>query len=117
MSQISPLQFYKCLADEIRLKSLLLIHQEQELCVCELMEALDESQPKISRHLAQLRTHGLLLDRRQGQWVYYRLHPDLDDWAKQVIEATYTENEGYLSDNILKLKQMQSRPNRASACC
>ena len=57
---MEPVQFYKCLADETRLKSLLLIEKEQELCVCELMAALEESQPKISRHLAQLRKCGLL---------------------------------------------------------
>ncbi len=50
--------FFKALADETRLRSLLLILQQGELCVCELTEALALSQPKISRHLAQLRTQG-----------------------------------------------------------
>lgn len=94
-----------------------MIHQEGELCVCELMEALDESQPKISRHLAQLRTQGLLQDRRQGQWVYYSIHPDLDDWLLRVIEETLLANTDYLSQNLSKLKQMNSRPNRTEACC
>jgi hypothetical protein len=52
---VNPVQFYKCLADETRLRCLLLIEHEQELCVCELMKAIDEIQPKVSRHLAQLR--------------------------------------------------------------
>ena len=72
---IDPLQFFKCLADETRLKSLILIQSEGELCVCELMEALEEIQPKISRHLALLREHKIVLDRRQGQWIYYRFEP------------------------------------------
>ena len=63
---MNPVQFYKCLSDETRLRCLLLIEQEGELCVCELTEALDEIQPKVSRHLAQLRKCELLIDRRQG---------------------------------------------------
>lgn len=70
----SPAEVFKCLADETRVRATLLIVDQGELCVCELMCALADSQPKISRHLAQLRSAGLLLDRRQGQWVYYRLN-------------------------------------------
>jgi DNA-binding transcriptional ArsR family regulator len=44
-------------------------------CACDLCAALDQSQPKISRHLAMLRESGLLLDRKQGKWVHYRLSP------------------------------------------
>ena len=52
---MTPTEFFKHLGDDIRLKSLLLIADEGELCVCELMAALGESsQPKISRHLALL---------------------------------------------------------------
>ena len=46
---MQPVDFYKCLADATRLRCLLLIHEEQELCVCELTAALDEIQPKVSR--------------------------------------------------------------------
>ncbi|ABC27415.1 predicted transcriptional regulator [Hahella chejuensis KCTC 2396] len=79
---MDPLQLFKCLSDETRLRSLLLIQQEGELCVCELTAALDEIQPKISRHLAQLRKCGLLLDSRQGQWVFYRVNPALLAWVE-----------------------------------
>ncbi|MEO9274926.1 metalloregulator ArsR/SmtB family transcription factor [Marinomonas sp. 5E14-1] len=56
---MDPSLFFKALADDTRLRCLLLIKQFTELCVCELMEALNETQPKISRHLAQLRKNGL----------------------------------------------------------
>ncbi len=82
---LQPAQFFKCLADETRLRCLLLLQQRGELCVCELTLALQMSQPNISRHLALLRTCRLLQDRRQGAWVYYRLHPDLPDWALAVL--------------------------------
>ncbi len=82
-----PAHFFKCLADETRLRCLLLLQRRGELCVCELTQALQMSQPKISRHLALLRTCRLLQDRRQGAWVYYQLHPDLPDWALAVLNT------------------------------
>lgn len=114
---MNPVQFYKCLADETRLKSLLLVHHESELCVCELTTALQETQPKISRHLAQLRKGDLLSDRRQGQWVFYRINPDLPDWAKAVLEETAEHNLPYLAENLDNLHQMGDRPERVQACC
>ena len=64
VEHLTPTTVFKCLADETRVRLMLLITREDELCVCELTCALDESQPKVSRHLAQLRNCGLLEDRR-----------------------------------------------------
>lgn len=114
---MNPIQFYKCLADETRLRCMLLIHLEKELCVCELMQALDESQPKISRHLAQLRQCGLLTDRRQGQWVFYSINKTLPEWALSVLSDTATQNEDFLVINQQQLQCMGDRPDRAVACC
>ena len=114
---IEPLSFYKALADETRLKSLMLIHIEGELCVCELMSALDEAQPKISRHLALLRADKILVDRRQGQWIYYRLNPDLPSWAKTVLAQTTESNRPFIKNNLKKLCAMGDRPEREKACC
>lgn len=115
--KIAPLEFYKNLADDTRLKSLLLIHQEKELCVCELTESLQVSQPKISRHLAQLREAGMLLDRREGQWVYYRINPDLPQWALEVLSTTTEENSEYVSEASQNLCCMGNRPLRRFKCC
>lgn len=114
---INPVQFYKCLSDETRLRCVLLIQQESELCVCELTAALDEIQPKISRHLAQLRTCELLVDRRQGQWVFYRINPALPDWAKTVLDTTAQANASFLQGNHKRLNMMGERPERIKACC
>jgi ArsR family transcriptional regulator len=65
-------QLFKALADETRLRILALL-AEGELCVCDLMATLDLPQSTISRHLAYLRNAGLVEDRRQGVWMYYRL--------------------------------------------
>lgn len=114
---MNPVQFYKCLSDETRLRSLLLIESEGELCVCELMEALGEIQPKISRHLAQLRQCGLLVDRKQGQWVFYRINPSLPEWGESVLATTVKDNQDFISDNLKRLKGMGERPERKKACC
>ncbi|MFC3149409.1 metalloregulator ArsR/SmtB family transcription factor [Litoribrevibacter euphylliae] len=112
-----PVNFYKCLADDTRLRCLLLITKEQELCVCELTTAINESQPKISRHLAQLKKCGLLTDRRQGQWIYYRLNPELTDWARDVISSTLDSNTSFIATNLKNLNAMGDRPQRVETCC
>lgn len=98
---IAPEEFFMLLSDETRLRCLLLLHKEKELCVCELCEILGSIQPKISRHLSLLRNSGLVSDERRGQWVYYRLSEKLQPWMKKVI-ATAVENlkntEPYHSD-------------------
>lgn len=114
---MNPIQFYKCLADETRLRCLMLIEHEEELCVCELTEALNESQPKVSRHLAQLRKCELLIDRKQGQWVYYRINPALPAWATSVLHQTNEANRAFLKENLANLFRMGDRPNRVANCC
>ncbi|MFT2097815.1 metalloregulator ArsR/SmtB family transcription factor [Marinomonas sp. 2405UD66-6] len=114
---MDPIQFYKCLSDETRLRSMLLIYLENELCVCELMMALDESQPKVSRHLALLRNCGLLTDRRQGQWVYYKINAALPKWALTTLAETATNNTKFMSINQQRLNDMGDRPERTVTCC
>jgi ArsR family transcriptional regulator len=87
-SLLLPENYFKSLSDETRLRCLMLLYKEGELCVCELTAALELSQPKISRHLAQLRQTGLLVDSRSSQWVYYKINPALPAWALAVLAAT-----------------------------
>lgn len=113
---MSPTEVFKCLADETRTRIALLVSLEQELCVCELTSALEEAQPKISRHLALLRGCGLLEDRRNGQWVYYRLHPQLPEWVKDVLKRTLDSNAEWLRPDVQRLWQMRDRPGRKPVC-
>ncbi|NUW57570.1 MULTISPECIES: metalloregulator ArsR/SmtB family transcription factor [Cronobacter] len=107
MPQFQPLQLFKNLSDETRLSLVLLLREKGELCVCELTSVLRESQPKISRHLALLRDAGLLIDRRDGKWIYYRLSPHMPAWAAAVIEQAYLCQR----DDILQLSQQAERNN------
>jgi ArsR family transcriptional regulator len=92
MFMISAENFFIALADPTRLRSLLLLTAEDELCVCELTHALDESQPKISRHLAMLREAGIVSDRREGLWIHYRLNPELPAWAREILNTASQAN-------------------------
>ena len=69
-------QVFKALSDETRLRIMGLLIAGEELCVCDIIAALDLPQSTVSRHLAYLRNSGLLEDRRQGVWMYYRISQD-----------------------------------------
>lgn len=71
-----PVQLFKALADETRLRIISLLLNHGELCVCEIMAALAAPQSTISRHLSWLRTSGLIDGRRRGVWIYYRIVED-----------------------------------------
>lgn len=74
---INETKIFKALADETRLRILALL-LEGELCVCEIIAALELPQSTTSRHLAYLRNSGWVNDRRQGVWMYYRINDKED---------------------------------------
>jgi ArsR family transcriptional regulator len=107
---------FRTLSDPTRLRLLLLLASEGELCVCELTHALGEIQPKISRHLAMLREAGIVLDRREGLWIHYRLNPKLPTWVREVLDITVRANanaEPYARDR----KRLKGTPNRPPVRC
>jgi ArsR family transcriptional regulator, arsenate/arsenite/antimonite-responsive transcriptional repressor len=69
-------RMFKALGDPVRLRLLSLIASAgSEVCVCDLNDAFDLTQPTISHHLKVLREAGLVSSERRGTWVYYQLHP------------------------------------------
>lgn len=112
---IQPSDFYHLLSDETRLRCLMLLIAEQELCVCELNMTLECSQPKISRHLSMLRSSGVVSDERRGQWIYYRIHSALPEWMHKLLTMSaqsLQEIEPYQSD----LNRLRSQRKRKNAC-
>jgi ArsR family transcriptional regulator, arsenate/arsenite/antimonite-responsive transcriptional repressor len=79
---------FKAMADETRLMILALIVQHGECCVCDVMEICGITQSKASRHLQYLRHAGLVADRREGTWVYYRIDGKSNAVAAGILEAT-----------------------------
>lgn len=107
---------FQTLGDETRLRALLLIAAEGELCICELVQALDQPQPKMSRHMATLRDAGLVVARRHAQWVFYGLNPELADWQRQIVEAAVAgarDNTTTKRDHQ-RLAAMKGRPVRCA---
>ena len=99
--KMNQTDFFKCLSDPTRLNILELVMAKQSVCVCELTEQLQLSQPKISRHLALLRNLSILLDQRQGQWVYYRLNPNLPEWANEVLNIISNQNDDIMNNPLV----------------
>ncbi|KLU62508.1 HTH-type transcriptional repressor AseR [Peptococcaceae bacterium CEB3] len=87
------MQFFNILSDETRLR-ILTILAGQELCVCELAEILDVSQPKVSRHLGKLRDVGLVKDMRRGQWVFYGLSAN-EPLEEDILAMIVQQREKY----------------------
>jgi ArsR family transcriptional regulator len=97
------LSFYKSLSEETRLKSLLLMKHQGQLCVCDLMNALQLSQPKVSRHLAELRKNELVIDERRGKWVYYQINPELESWMVQILDITLSHNAALIAQELTRI--------------
>jgi len=70
------------LAEPTRFEAIRLLWDGREHCVCELMQVLDKGQSCMSRHMTALKKVGLVVDRRDAQWVRYRRNPAL---PKQII--------------------------------
>jgi len=75
------------LAEPTRLEAMRILNDGNEHCVCELMKVIGASQSRMSRHMQVLKQAGLVIDRRDAQWVRYRLNGDLTAEVKAVIEA------------------------------
>ncbi|MBF0462882.1 MAG: metalloregulator ArsR/SmtB family transcription factor [Magnetococcales bacterium] len=114
---MTPDTLFKSLVDETRRRCVVLLTQEVELCVCELVSALEQIQPKVSRHLAILRKDKVLQERKAGQWVFYRLHPELPAWAMTIIQAMVQGvKEDYRADWD-RLQSLSDRPGRCATEC
>jgi len=104
------------LADTTRLRIAMLLQRHGELCVCELTHALALSQPKISRHLGQMRESELVQTRRAGRWMYYCLHPDLQAWMQATLDSIL-DGVTALSPYIEDAQMLAEMPNRPGVSC
>ncbi|WP_163195650.1 ArsR/SmtB family transcription factor [Clostridium thermarum] len=80
--------FFKILSDETRVRILVLLYHKK-LCVCQMCGIMNETQPKISKHLAKLRDMGFVKDERKEQFIYYYLNIKdklFDNIIKSIIE-------------------------------
>jgi ArsR family transcriptional regulator len=102
---------FKAFADPTRLRILGLL-AAGEICVCNIHECLGIPQPTASRHLAYLRKKGLVLTRKEGLWVHYRLAP-LDEPVMRVLVAAVTHAICHCDS----VKQDRHRLESQTGCC
>ena len=101
---------FKLLSDETRLRIILLLNQE-ELCVCQLTGILEISQPKASKALSKLRDLNLVIDNRQEKFVYYSLNHNnpmmmhileyVDNNLSQYLQLTEDKSKLHLKESFL----------------
>ncbi len=106
---------FDVMSDPTRRRILGLLATQGELCVCELTAALDDIQPKVSRHLAVIREAGLVTARREGTWVHYRISDRLPRWQQDVLDAMRDGAVPELAADRARLKNMSGRPARIAA--
>ncbi|MGE5343502.1 MAG: ArsR/SmtB family transcription factor [Candidatus Omnitrophota bacterium] len=89
--------YFKGISDKTRLRIIALISRmNRELCVCQITEALGESQYKISRHLKILKNSGWLKERKDSRWVYFSLAENPDPFVRQMLQTLTLLPEEYL---------------------
>ena len=78
-------ELFDALGDRLRLRlACCLLTAKEGLCVCELVDALEVSQPNASRHLKLMKAAGLVEEDRDGRWVYYRLKDTEHSFFKNI---------------------------------
>jgi ArsR family transcriptional regulator len=106
-------RFFQALGDTTRLR-LLNLMGDREVCVCYFVEILGGPQPKISRHLAYLRSAGVVSARRDGKWMHYRIVMPPHIGAAQILKQTLTwlEEEKAMQKDLAQLTRACCSPSK-----
>lgn len=112
MTTIDPDTLAAALADRHRRAILNLLQGRRDLCVCELVAALDAPQARVSQHLARLRDAGLVRHQRVANRHHYALARDLPGWVTTVL-AGFAEGDTDLAAEA-RLEAMPNRPPKAA---
>ncbi|MGG2196469.1 ArsR/SmtB family transcription factor [Paenibacillus validus] len=90
---------FKLLSDKTRMTILAML-KEREMCVCDIVEILETTQPNVSQHLKKLKNGGLINETRRRQWIYYSLN---------------VEDNSYLNEVLAQLPSMKEKVNAVLA--
>lgn len=114
----AQVELFQALGDATRLRLVNLLTQTGEICVCELVDALELPQYNVSRHLQILLKAGWLEDRKVGKWVYYRVARDLKPYHRSLLRAVdqlREEREDFRRDEQRASRRLKLR--RGGLCC
>jgi ArsR family transcriptional regulator, arsenate/arsenite/antimonite-responsive transcriptional repressor len=106
-------QYFRALSEEMRLRIVMLL-SHGELCVCDIMDILDEPQSKVSRHLSYLKNSGLISARRVGVWMHYALCDQQDENldAQIAFMRERLSNLPAFTEDIVKMEVLKERKLR-----
>jgi len=100
---------FKALSDKTRMRIIWVLGKaNSELCVCEIMDSLNESQYNVSRHLKVLKSAGLVREKKEGRWVFYYLADPVSRFHELVLETMMALPEDLLFPESERLKKRLS---------
>lgn len=100
---------YKALSDKMRLRIMWVLCQaNQELCVCEIMDSLNENQYNVSRHLKILKNSGLVQERKEGRWVFYSLTKPTNQVQERLLNTIQAIPDEVLAKDAQRLEKRLS---------
>ena len=111
-------KLFKALSDPTRLRILyLLISAKTELCICELIEALDIPQYNTSKHMKELKTAGLVKERKEGRFVFYSLQKCCDVFSEKVLATVRDASSKKLDADLKRLNKRMPLKFRVCKKC
>ncbi len=111
---IETVEIFKALGDETRLRLVnLFLQTKDDLCVCEMVDALGLPQYQISKHLTILKNAGLLRGSREGTWVYYRLDGESSSFLRDFLKvlSRHLKQQTFVDDASKLLQRLALRQN------
>jgi len=100
---------FKALSDKMRLRIMWILSKaNQELCVCEIMDSLDENQYNVSRHLKILKNFGLVQERKEGRWVFYSLTKAQNQVQERLLQTLSSIPEKTFAKDAKRLEKRLS---------
>jgi len=98
--------FFKALSDKTRLRTIWLLNKANtKLCVCEIMDSLNENQYNVSRHLKPLKYAGFLKEEKEGRWVYYSMAEPKSRFQELILEAVSSLSGELFNEESERLKK------------
>ncbi len=95
----------KSLSEQTRIRILALLHQTREVCVSDIVNALEESQYKVSRHLKVLQDAGMVKGSKKGRWIYYQLDENQVRFQKMLLEAVKDISSDIINNDLERLQK------------
>ena len=103
------IKVFKSISDITRLRIIKILQEKDELCVCEIVQALDISQTRASRNLGILKNAGFVVDRRDGLWIYYSINKEMSNQYHMQINILikdWLNNEKIVQKDKERLKKI-----------